>query len=41
MKENKKIYQLKILEARRNLRDGLVINAYDVLGSILDDMEKA
>ena len=37
--ENKKRYQLKIMDARSLLRSGMIINAYDILGEILKDME--
>lgn len=39
-KMNKKLYQSKILQARRKLREGKIIDAYDILGDILGDMEK-
>ena len=38
-KQNKKLYQQKILVVRSLLRRGLTINAYDTLGEILKDME--
>lgn len=37
--ENKKRYIHKVLNARRLLREAKVIEAYDVLGEILKDME--
>ncbi len=39
MKINKKIYQPKIINVRILLREGKVIEAYDILGEILKDME--
>jgi len=38
--ENKKRYQLKLLNIKQLLKDGLVIQAYDVIQEILIDMEK-
>jgi hypothetical protein len=40
MTENKKKYQLKILIIRKLLRESKIIEAYDELGKILEDMEK-
>jgi len=37
--ENKKRYQPRIMMARNELREGKVIEAYDILGEILKDME--
>ena len=37
---NKKQYQPSIMLVRQDLRKGLVIEAYDRLGRILEDMEK-
>lgn len=41
MAENKKRYQAKIINARARLKEGKVIEAYDILGEILTDMEAA
>lgn len=40
MNTNKKCYQRPILSARRKLRKALYFEAYDILGLILEDMEK-
>ena len=37
---NKRRYQDKIMLARTRLRKGLMIEAYEILGQILTDMEK-
>jgi hypothetical protein len=40
MKVDKKRYQVSIMCARDELKKGKVIEAYDILGRILEDMEK-
>jgi hypothetical protein len=38
--ENDKKYQLQIVNARHMLREGKVIEAYEILGKIIEDMNK-
>lgn len=40
VRPNRKLFQIPICNARTSLRDGRVIEAYDILGRILEEMEK-